>query len=148
MKPKYLSTIAGVIILMILAIYSYNYCKQAELDKTTGKLPFLPAKELFVPINADTLDLYLKKHFNRGNLKTSNKSANFTIKYNPNAYILLHANSNNITETRNILTTAKIKGFSIQYTEGSVQITMNKNGDYVDCPALIVAEILRKNNNQ
>ena len=51
-------------------------------------------------------------------------------------------------EAREVLENAQVKGFSIQNSKETVKITMKKNGDYVDCPALIVAEILRKLNEQ
>jgi hypothetical protein len=51
-----------------------------------------------------------------------------------------------MTEAKKILYTAQKEGFVIKEGKDKVQITMRKKGNYVDCPALIVAEILRKLN--
>lgn len=138
----------AIVVFVILASYVFLHNKPMEIAKEDKEYPILPAQELFVPIHADTLDVYLKTYFNRGGLKTDNKSSKFVIEYTPNAFILLHANNNKMKEAREVLENAQVKGFSIQKSKETVKIVMKKNGDYVDCPALIVAEILRKLNEQ
>jgi hypothetical protein len=51
-----------------------------------------------------------------------------------------------MTEARKYLENAQLSDFSIKYNNDKVKIIMRRDGDYVDCPALIVAEILRKMN--
>ncbi len=135
---------------IVLGTYVYLQNKSVETtEKEDMEYPLLPTEDLFVPINADTLDFYLKKYFDRGGLKTSKKRNRFVVEYNPKALILLHANNNKMTETRKMLETAEIKYFSVVYNnKGRVEITLRRKGAFVDCPALIVAEILRKVNGQ
>ena len=138
----------GIVILLMLSIIAAMSVKSAEPSKDESKYPVLPAEELFVPIQVDTLDLYLKKYFNRGDLKTKNSGTSYSIEYNPNALILLHANNNKMVEARKYLESAKVEDFSISYKGNKVKIIMGKHDGYVDCPALIAAEILRKLNEQ
>lgn len=138
----------GIVILLVLSIIAAMSVKSAEPSKDESKYPVLPAEELFVPIQVDTLDLYLKKYFNRGELKTKNSGTSYSIEYNPNALILLHANNNKMVEARKYLESAKVEDFSISYKGNKVKIIMGKHDGYVDCPALIAAEILRKLNEQ
>lgn len=148
MKTKIIYFVFATIILGALGIYVSSNSNIKELTKEDAEHPEIPVNELFVPIHADTLDFYLKKYFSRGNLKTKMQRNMYQIEYNRNALILLHANNNKMVEARNTLETTKIEGFSIKYTKEVVQISMEKKGNYVDCPALIVAEILRKSNEQ
>lgn len=138
----------GIVILLVLSIIAAMSVKSEEPSKDESKYPVLPAEELFVPIQVDTLDLYLKKYFNRGDLKTKNGWTSYSIEYNPNALILLHANNNKMVEARKYLESAKVEDFSISYKGNKVKIIMGKHDGYVDCPALIAAEILRKLNEQ
>lgn len=138
----------GIVILLVLSIIAAMSVKSEEPSKDESKYPVLPAEELFVPIQVDTLDLYLKKYFNRGDLKTKNSGTSYSIEYNPNALILLHANNNKMVEARKYLESAKVEDFSISYKGNKVKIIMGKHDGYVDCPALITAEILRKLNEQ
>lgn len=138
----------GIVILLVLSIIAAMSVKSEEPSKDESKYPVLPAEELFVPIQVDTLDLYLKKYFNRGELKTKNSGTSYSIEYNPNALILLHANNNKMVEARKYLESAKVEDFSISYKGNKVKIIMGKHDGYVDCPALIAAEILRKLNEQ
>lgn len=138
----------GIVILLVLSIIAAMSVKSEEPSKDESKYPVLPAEELFVPIQVDTLDLYLKKYFNRGDLKTKNSGTSYSIEYNPNALILLHANNNKMVEARKYLESAKVEDFSISYKGNKVKIIMGKHDGYVDCPALIAAEILRKLNEQ
>ena len=138
----------GIVILLVLSIIAAMSVKSEEPSKDESKYPVLPAEELFVPIQVDTLDLYLKKYFNRGDLKTKNSGTSYSIEYNPNALILLHANNNKMVEARKYLESAKVEDFSISYKDNKVKIIMGKHDGYVDCPALIAAEILRKLNEQ
>ena len=146
MKAKIIYLVFAVAILGALGLFISSNSNTKEIAKEDTECPALPINELFVPIHSDTLDLYLKQYFDRGNLKTDNKRNRFVIEYNPNAYILLHANSNKMKEARKTLETANIEGFSVKYSKDKVQIAMSKEGDFVNCPALIVAEILRKLN--
>ena len=148
MKAKIIYFVFAVVILGVLGIYIFSNSDTKEITKEDTEYPALPVNELFVPIHSDTLDLYLKQYFGRGNLTTDIKRNEFVIEYNPNAYILLHANSNKLKETRKMLETANLEDFSVKYTKDKVRITMRKDGDYVTCPALFVAEILRKMNEQ
>jgi len=139
--------IFAVSILMVLALYAILQTKPketAEAGIEDSDYPSLPAEELFVPIQVDTLDLYLKKYFNKGGLKTRKQRNKFTVEYNPNALILLHANNNKMPKARQILESAEIDGFSIDYKDGKVKITMPAQDKYVSCPSLILAEILRR----
>jgi len=141
--------IFAVTILAILALYTILQAKPkdiAEAGTGDSDYPSLPAEELFVPIQVDTLDLYLKKYFNKGGLKTRKQRNKFTVEYNPNALILLHANNNKMPKARQILESAEVDGFSIDYQNGKVRITMPAQDKYVSCPSLILAEILRKQN--
>ena len=138
----------GIVILLVLSIIAAMSVKSEEPSKDESKYLVLPAEELFVPIQVDTLDLYLKKYFNRGDLKTKNSGTSYSIEYNPNALILLHANNNKMVEARKYLESAKVEDFSISYKGNKVKIIMGKHDGYVDCPALIAAEILRKLNEQ
>lgn len=138
----------GFVILLTLIIIAAMEVRSPEPTKDESKLPTLPAEELFVPIQADTLDLYLKRYFDRGELKSKKSRNQYTVEYNTNALILLHANNNTMTEARKTFETAKVEDFSISYKDKKVKIVMRKHDGYVDCPALIVAEILRKMNEQ
>lgn len=143
--------IFAIVIFMALAFYVFLHNKPVEIakvDSNPSEYPSLPAKELFVPIQADTLDLYLKKYFNREELKTEKSRTRYSVEYNPNALILLHANNNKMAEARKTLESAKVEDFSISYKDKKVKIVMREHDGYVDCPALIVAEILRKMNEQ
>lgn len=140
--------IFGVVIILTLIIIAAIEVKSPEPAKEESKLLALPAEELFVPIQADTLDLYLKRYFNRGDLKTKKSRNQYTVEYNQNAFILLHANNNKMVEARKYLESAKVEDFSISYKGNKVKIIMGKHDGYVDCPALIAAEILRKLNEQ
>ena len=146
MKARVISFISGIIIMIILGLYAYNKCEQSGTDITNTELSALPADQLFVPIHADTLDFYLNHFFKKGQLYTKKQGQQFVIGYNPQSLILLHANNNKMTEAKKILYTAQKEGFFIKEGKDKVQITMRKKGNYVDCPALIVAEILRKLN--
>ena len=148
MKAKTIYLVYALVILGVLGFYISSNSETKEITKEDTEFPALPVNELFVPIHSDTLDLYLKKYFGRGNLTTVIKRNEFVVEYNPNAYILLHANSNKMKETRKMLETANIEDFSVKYSKNKVRITMGKDGDYVTCPALFVAEILRKMNEQ
>lgn len=143
--------ILAIALLGALSFYVFLHNKPAEIvtdNSNYSEFPELPAEELFVPIQADTLDLYLKRYFDRGDLKTKKSRNQYTVEYNTNALILLHANNNKMTEARKTLETAKVEDFSISYKDKKVKIVMRKHDGYVDCPALIVAEILRKMNEQ
>ncbi len=146
MKAKTIYFVFAIVILGVLGIYISFNSNTKEITKEDTEYPALPVNELFVPIHSDTLDLYLKQYFIRGNLTTEIKRNKFVIEYNPNAYILLHANNNKMKETRKMLETANIEDFSVKYSKNKVRITMRKEGNYVTCPALFVAEILRKMN--
>ena len=148
MKDKLIYFILGMIIIVILGLYASNHCGLKEMAAENTEEQILPTEALFVPIHVDTLNFYLKKHYASQGLKTKKQSSLFEIVYNSNAMILLHANNNKMPQARKMLETVQKKDFSVRYLKGITMITMNKNGDYVDCPALIVAEILRKQNNQ
>lgn len=146
MKTRIIYIVFAIIIFGVLGVYVSSNTGNHEIAIEETEYPNLPANELFVPIHADSLDFYIKQYYNRSNLKTNNQRSLYTIEYNPNAYILLHSNNNKMREAKKTLETADIDGFSVKYSGNIVRITMRKDGDYVDCPALIVAEILRKMN--
>lgn len=148
MKIRIIYIVFAVIIFGVLGVYVSSNTSKNEIAVEETEYPNLPANELFVPIHADSLDIYIKQYYYRSNLKTNNQRSQYTIEYNPNAFILLHANNNKMKEARRTLESADIKGFSVKYSKDIVRISMRKDGNYVDCPALIVAEILRKMNEQ
>ena len=148
MKTKIIYIVFAVIIFGVLGVYVSSNTGKKVIAVEDTEYPNLSANELFVPIHADSLDFYIKQYYYRSNLKTNNQRSQYTIEYNPNAFILLHANNNKMKEARRTLESADIEGFSVKYSGNIVRITMQKDGDYVTCPALFVAEILRKMNEQ
>jgi hypothetical protein len=138
----------AAIIIAALAIYASSSSRMKDTLKEDAEYPMLPVSDLFVPIHADTLESYLNTYFSKRSLKTDKQRKRFLITYNPDALILLHANGNMMAETRKILETAQIEGFTIEYSKNTVLITMSKEGDFVNCPTVIVAEILRKLNEK
>lgn len=146
--PKYIIFVIVIFMALAFFVFLHNKPEIAKDNSNSSEYPTIPAEELFVPIQVDTLDLYLKKYFNRGELKTKNSGTSYSIEYNPNALILLHANNNKMVEARKYLESAKVEDFSISYKGNKVKIIMGKHDGYVDCPALIAAEILRKLNEQ
>lgn len=144
LKPSYL--IFLMLVLTSLAVTAVVTIREHQTTTDDSQPAPLPAAQLFVPIQVDTLDTYLKKYFDRGGLVTNKKDHQFVIEYNPQAFILLHANNNKMIEARKYLENAQLSDFSIKYNNDKVKIIMRRDGDYVDCPALIVAEILRKMN--
>ena len=137
-----------ILVLLLLAIIAVITVREHKTATDNLQPDLIPADQLFVPIQVDTLNTYLKLYFDRGGLVTSKKDHQFVIEYNPQSLILLHANNNKMIDARKYLENAQLSNFSIKYDKGKVKITMRKDGDYVDCPALIVAEILRKSNGQ
>ena len=135
-----------MIVVMSLAVVAMITVRGHQTDTGDSHPSPLPAAQLFVPIQVDTLNTYLKLYFDRGGLNTSKEDHQFVIEYNPQALILLHANNNKMIEARKYLENAQLSDFSIKYDKEKVRISMKKNGDFVDCPSLIVAEILRKMN--
>ena len=146
MKTRIQYFVFAAIIIAALAIYASSSSSMKETIKEDAEYPMLPVSDLFMPIHADTLESYLNTFFSKRGLKTNKQRKRFQIKYNPDALILLHANGNMMAETRKILETAQIEGFIIEYSKNTVLITMSKEDDYVNCPTVIVAEILRKMN--
>ncbi len=145
-QSKILYIVFPIFVLLLLAIIAVITVREHKTTTNNSQAVLIPAAQLFVPIQVDTLNTYLKLYFDRGGLVTSKKDHQFVIEYNPQAFILLHANNNKMTEARKYLENAQLSDFSIKYNNDKVKIIMRRDGDYVDCPALIVAEILRKMN--
>ena len=148
MKPRIQYLLFAVIIIAALAIYASSSGSMKETVKEDVDYPMLPVSDLFMPIHADTLEIYLNTYFSKRSLKTDKQRKRFLIKYNPDALILLHANGNMMAETRKNLETAQIEDFTIEYSKNTVLVKMSKEGDYVNCPTVIIAEILRKMNEK
>lgn len=148
MKTRIQYFAIAAIIIAALTIYASSSSSMKETMKEDADYPMLPVNDLFMPIHADTLESYLNTFFSKRGLKTDKQGKRFLIKYNPDALILLHANGNMMAETKKILETAQIEGFAIEYSKNAVLITMSKEDDYVNCPTVIVAEILRKKNGK
>lgn len=143
-KPSYL--IFLMLVLTSLAVTAVMTIREHQTATDDSQPVPLPAAQLFVPIQVDTLNTYLKQYFDRGGLVTSKEKHEFVIEYNPQSLILLHANNNKMTEARKYLENAQLSDFSIKYDKDIVRIHMKRNGDFVECPSLFVAEILRKMN--
>ncbi len=146
----FLALMAMVIVVTILFAFLLLW-RTSSLQTSDGKsqdnYQELPVTQCFVSVKTDTLKKYLEKYYANRSLKVYKDKLRKTlvIEYNKNNYILLHSrNDVAVDADRKRLEKGEKKGFAVKYDKRNVKISLKEHGDYVDCPALIIAEILEE----
>lgn len=110
----------------------------AAVDNTLG------AEQLYVWIQADTLEQLINRAYTGNVVDTHLRSDRLKVTYNKAAKVLLHANYHNMGAIRDTLKAVDCP-YRIDIDDSSrrVTLTLGRRGDYVSCPTAIIAEVVR-----
>lgn len=127
--------------LMVLLVYANWRLKEHEQIK--DEMSEMTYDNLFVRINSDTLVYYLNTFKERHpSVVIKDNSDEVVIEHNKSAFILLNIVTNDMPNERKVFVNSGV----ISDNEDKTTLRLKKENGYVECPAPILAEILRLKN--
>ena len=134
----------GMILLAILCLSAYNRMNDVPVVQKSSLMP-LTHSQLFVEVKADTIAALVSNDLLslHPSLKVRDLPRRIEIEYNTNAHILLDMTGNGMDDENKELEKSGIVVKDANKTKIVLKKHKLNSVQYVNCPAPILAEILR-----